>query len=267
MNRYFEREESLFAEWESRLQQNEPDADFVPDGLLYRGPIEYVDKDGFGFWTRYVGNEADQWDSANIRLLVLTKDLNDEDGGWDIREETGRLNNTGSEVIKTCRKYIYPNLTIWAYGLLNAANGRGISEYDMIPSWDELREFYETAPIARVNCKKSVGASSCSNSLLNHHLQTYGDLLLQQIQMYDADIILCCGGSGLIKDFVKRNYLLDLQKISESGWVYYSPSRNKVVIDSYHPSCRYSTKSMYEDMMDDMNKFLDNYAEFLNKHR
>jgi hypothetical protein len=85
--------------------------------------------------------------------------------------------------------------------------------------------------------------------------------------MYDADIILCCGGSGLIKDFVKRNYLLDLQKISESGWVYYSPSRNKVVIDSYHPSCRYSTKSMYEDMMDDMNKFLDNYAEFLNKHR
>ena len=110
--------------------------------------------------------------------------------------------------------------------------------------------------IARLNC------------WLQSHLETYGDLLLKQIELYDADIILCCGGSNLIKDFVKEMYLPDLEAVTDTDWTYYSKSANKLVINSYHPSypgC--SPEKMYESMMRDVEKFLDKFPLFTKPHR
>ena len=51
--------------------------------------------------------------------------------------------------------------------------------------------------------------------------------------MYDADIILCCGGRSAIKEFVNRYYLTDLQLFSKDDvWIYYSSSTRKEVIGS-----------------------------------
>ncbi len=257
MNKYYEKEEELFKRWKTRMIENEPMSDFVPDGILYRGEIDYVsNQDDTGYWTRARGHEALQWDSAAKRLLILTKDLHDV-SAWDIREETGRLNNIDKESVKTETKYFYPNLTLWAYSILNAMSGNDITDYDMTPSWDKLRKFYETAPISRVNCKKSLGGASCPDDVLQYHLETYGDLLLEQIMIYDADIILCCGGGGRIKNFIVKNYLPDLKPISETEWLYHSPSSNKILIDSFHPSAHKSKKKMYDEMMNDIKLFLN----------
>ena len=48
------------------------------------------------------------------------------------------------------------------------------------------------------------------------------------------NILLCCGASGAIKDFVAENYLTDLMKLN--NWIYYSPQTRKMVIDSWHPT-------------------------------
>lgn len=257
MDKYYEKEEALFKRWEARINENETNPDFAPDGMLYRGEITYVaNQDGTGYWSRSRGPEAMQWDSAARRLLILTKDLYD-DCAWDIREETGRLNDTGKDSIKTNVRYFYPNLTLWAYAILNALSGNDITEYEMTPSWDKLREFYETAPISRVNCKKTVGGSRCLDNVLKHHLDAYGDLLLEQIRIYDADIILCCGGSGMIKDYVIENYMDDFKPVSKAKWVYHSASSNKILIDSYHPSSFSSKKRMYDEMMNDVKLFLN----------
>lgn len=258
MNQYYEKEEELLERWRIRLRENEPMSDFVPDGMLYRGKIDYVSNHhgNAGYWTRARGDEASQWDSAAKRLLILTKDLHDV-SAWDIREETGRSNDFGKESVKTEIKYFYPNLTLWSYSILNAMSGNDITEYDMTPSWDQLREFYETAPISRINCKKSLGASSCPDDVLQYHLETYGDLLLEQIKIYDADIILCCGGGGRIKNFIVKNYLPDVKPISKAEWLYHSPSSDKILIDSFHPSAHKSKKIMYDGMMNDIKLFLD----------
>jgi hypothetical protein len=262
MRKYLDKENALFEEWQDRIRENEPVADFAPDGILYRGPIEFNDN-GTGYKPRTVGNSAIQWDTAPKRLLILTKDLYDTDGGWDIRYDTGRVWDAGMFVVRTSRARFYSNLTLWSYALLDASAGNPIDEFDMTPSWDELREFYETAPIARVNCKKTVGADTCPYDVLRKHLETYGDLLQRQIGMYDADIILCCGGSDLIKDFVKKTYLPDLENVEETDWMYYSKSRNKLVVNNYHPSypgCTY--ENMYEAMMREMRIFLERFPEF-----
>ena len=83
-------------------------------------------------------------------------------------------------------------------------------------------------------------------------------------------LILCCGGSGAIKNFVKSHYLPDLQVFSEKeAWVYFSPSTRKVVIDSYHPTFPKSWKNIekfYGYMMADLKNFLTAHSEYIRRN-
>ena len=244
MKTYKEREEELFARWMEACRVKDginPEEDFAYDGILFRGELELLN----GCWIRHSGNETELWDNAPCRLLILTKDTTRNGGQEDIREEAALKNNIGD------RKE-----------LLNAVQGGEIVEYDQTPCWDELCEHYASAPIARVNCKKEIGESSIKDEVLKAHIERYADLLQEQIAMYDADIILCCGGGGVIKDFVKNTYLPDLEKFSEAGWVYFSPSTQKIVIDSYHPTVRKKRQDIYEQMMADLKLFLDTHPEY-----
>ena len=259
MTTYKEREEELFARWMEACRVKDginPEEDFAYDGILFRGELELLN----GCWIRHSGNETELWNSAPCRLLILTKDTTRDGGQEDVREETALKNNIGER--KEAAAGIYRNLTLWSYALLNAVQGGEITEYDRTPNWDELREHYASAPIARVNCKKEIGENSCPNNLLKAHIERYADLLEEQIKMYDADIILCCGGSGIIKDFVKEAYLTDLEQFSDSGWVNFSPSTKKIVIDSFHPMVREVRQNIYEEMMTDLKLFLDTHPEY-----
>ena len=255
MTRYKDREEALFARWMQAYKEIDginPEEDFAFDGLLYRGEFKLVD----GCWERQTGNESELWDNAPYRLLVLTKDTTRNGGLDDMRIETGRANHTGGNVVSAGNNF-YRNLALWSYALLNAMQGGKIERYNNTPDWDRLREYYESLPIARINCKKQIGESSIADSLLKSHIEKYAVFLKEQIAMYDANIILCCGGRGIIKEFVNSHYLPDLVKFSTAGWIYYSPSTSKVVIDSYHPSALKSMESMYDEMMADLSEFLN----------
>ena len=187
MTTYKEREEELFARWMEACRVKDginPEEDFAYDGILFRGELELLN----GCWIRHSGNETELWDNATCRLLILTKDTTRNGGQEDIREEAALKNNIGDR--KEPAAGMYRNLTLWSYALLNAVQGGEIVEYDQTPCWDELREHYATAPIARVNCKKEIGESSIRDEVLKAHIERYADLLQEQIAMYDADIIL-----------------------------------------------------------------------------
>lgn len=112
---------------------------------------------------------------------------------------------------------------------------------------------FRGTPKSRVNCKKQVGGGSISNPTLKRYLETYAPFLAEQIDIYNASIILCCGNSGdqnLIFDFVKSQCLPDLEYVPDSdGWVFYSPSTGTIVIDSFHPSARIGYEETYTNMM------------------
>lgn len=244
-----EKEEQIQSEWREQAALNNDAEEFATDGLLFRGEIHYVD----GYWRRERGNEVENWNNSSHRLLILTKDLNDEEA-WDIREETGRRNMVAFSYERAIS--FYKNLRMWSYGLLQ-------STIDGYPSYDEARDmdisgpFYETAPIARINCKKQVGGSSISDQSMMYYLETYSEFLLKQIALYDADMILCCGcstGKNLILDFIRSQYLKDLICIPETdNWIYYSPSTHKIIVNSYHPSARIGYEDTYINMMKALN--------------
>lgn len=266
MKIYKEREEELFARWMESCEEKDginPDEDFAYDGILFRGELEFNN----GCWIRHSGNETELWDNAPCRLLILTKDTTRNGGQEDIREEAALKNNVGDKK-QPSAKMMYRNLTLWSYALLNAVQGGEIVEYDQTPDWDELQTIYASAPIARVNCKKEKGENSIKNTILKAHIAKYANFLQEQIAMYDANIILCCGGSGIIKNFVNGNYLPDLEKFSDAGWVYFSPATKKIVINSFHPGFPQfksynDVKISYEQMMSDLDAFLKAHPEYV----
>ena len=241
MNNIHINEEQIQAQWLAIAQARNDANDLCVDGLLFRGNIYYKD----GCWHRQRGNEETLWANTERRLLILTKDLNDDEA-WDIREETGRLNTVAFSYERAIP--FYKNLRMWTYLLLKGEAGN-VPPYDEARRMDVVGPFYENAPIARVNVKKQVGGSSISDATLMTYLETYAAPLRQQIALYDATIIMCCGCSNdrnLILDFVRSQYLPDLQPVSGTGdWIYYSPSTGKIVINSYHPSARIGYEDTY----------------------
>ena len=248
MTDYRIHEEELFARWEQRARKLHDNEDITRDGLLFRGELWF---DGYCQVHR-PGNEAAIWDAAPLRLLVLTKELFDEDG-WDIRGESGRVPSPRLENNRTAYRF-FPNMELWAYGLLNTP-GRTVVPFSKANKQPVLQAHYESAPIARVNCKKQPDAKAASNTVLTRYMENYADLLSEQIALYNANIILCSGGQGIIVAFLKKHLFADLEQVN--GHCHYSPSANVLVVRSFHPCYSvYSQKEMYANMMRDYQAFL-----------
>ena len=241
---YREQEEKLFERWTQRARKLR-DADMITkDGLLYRGEVWW---DGL-CQVHKPANEEQLWNDAGMRLLVLTKELFEEDC-WDIRTETGRVPSPRLTVRTALR--FFPNLELWAYGLLTIP--------DRKPT--RLQGFYENAPIARVNCKKQPDMKAASNAVLQKYMDNYSDLLKEQITMYKADIILCLGGQGIMINFLQKNVYPDLEEVNSHCW--YSPSANVLAVKQFHPCYNvYSRKEMYTNMINDYQAFLKTTPKF-----
>lgn len=250
---YRDQEEKLFERWAQRARKLR-DADMITkDGLLYRGEISW---DGF-CQIHHPANEQQLWDDAGMRLLVLTKELFEEDC-WDIRTETGRVPSPRLTV-RTAQRF-FPNLELWAYGLLTIPE-RKVIPFAKADNPTRLQGFYENAPIARVNCKKQPDMKAASNAVLQKYMDGYADLLREQITMYHADIILCLGGQGIMVNFIRKNVYTDLEDVN--AHCFYSPSANVLVVKQYHPTYNvYSRKEMYSGMIQDYQAFLKATPQF-----
>ena len=250
---YHKKEDELFERWAQRARKLRESDEITKDGLLYRGELWF---DGINQVCR-PSDEEQQWDDASLRLLVLTKELQDDDG-WDIRGESGRVPSPRL----TCRtaQRFFPNLELWVYGLMNIPD-RKVMTYARADNEVRLQGFYENAPIARVNFKKQPDIKAASNTVLQKYMRDYADLLKEQISLYDADILLCIGGQGVMVKFLADNVYSDLEQFNEHIW--FSPSKGVVVVKQYHPNYNvYSRKEMYVGMIKDYQDFLKDHPSF-----
>lgn len=251
--KYHKQEELLFERWAERARKLRHNDEIGKDGLLYRGPLWF---DGYN-QVRRKGGEEQQWADAEMRLLVITKEF-DEDDGWDIRGESGRVPSPRL----TCRtaQRFFPNLELWAYGLVNIPDRKVVS-FSKADNPTRLQGFYENAPIARIVCKKQSDAKAMSNTMLQKYMDGYADLLVEQIALYGANVILCLGGQGVIVNFIGKHLYKDLEEVNPH--CYYSAEDNVVVVRQYHPTYNvYSRSEMYTDMIKDYQAFLKQTPQF-----
>lgn len=241
------KEEELFERWAERARKLRDSDEITKDGLLYRGELWF---DGYN-QVRRKADEEQLWADAGMRLLILTKEL-DEDDGWDIRGESGRVPSPRL----TCRTAyrFFPNLELWVYGLMNIPD-RKVIPFGKADNEVRLQGFYENAPLARINCKKQPDVRTVGNTVLQKYLENYADLLGEQIAMYDADVILCLGGQGVMVNFIRKHLYHDLEQVNEH--CFYSAEANVAVIKQFHPCYNvYGRKEMYTDMIKDYQAFL-----------
>lgn len=250
-------EERIFGAYKARLQQKGLSDEVSADGLHYLGRFEYSDSET---WGRQPGEEEAKWDAVCAKkrgLVVLTKDLNDEEA-WDIRKEHGRKN--GCEVPTPSTAIFYRRLRMWVYGLMT------MDEKGMMPPCPDTlvaQKHFEEAAWVRVNLKKVPGDSTLADKVLQGYIDEFQDLLLQQLSLYDeASIYIDCAhheGRVLLCELYP-----DLQAFGtdDDPWIYYSESQKLIVINSYHPSYLGITKDYYDNMREAVADFFKAHPYF-----
>lgn len=247
MSYSFEENDKIIKKWRERAASR-GDGDISSDGVYYKGEL-YIDPNSNQMW-RYIGEEDKQWASAKRRILFVSKDLNEADNAYDFRS-IDLTHNTDKSLSFGCR--FNNNLLRLTTGL-SLLNQDGYPSYEEVNNIEYVNRIWDNTAIARINLKKHSGGPACPNPTLLDSINNYQDLILDQIKLLDPNIIVCCGGSGIIKDFVIEKYLGEKPasiKSNSDNWIYYSPSKDIWVIDSYHLNPRgYSTdKDLYENIM------------------
>ena len=232
-----EKENQLLEEWWNAHGNNPL---FCYDGLHLVGKAS---KDS-GAWemdeSDYPGKNEQVWNNSKVRCLFLTKDfnLNGDDEGVDIRKETGYDNSTDG-----LYHHFYSRHLMLLYGLCHIDLKTGeYPPFEEASNQDVYWDYFMEAPVVRINVKKIAGGPKCSKSLLREYIKKDKDRLKNQIDLYNANVIVVCNGAETdnpILELVKEMHP-DLRNIVLEGkgdpWVMYSAKDRVAVIWEWHMS-------------------------------
>lgn len=255
---------------------------FAPDGIMYKGELKeeirkYENGVSLFRWKREPSKkENEMWANAPLRVLFLTKDQNTcDDVAWDVRSESFRYPQKEYKDYLDTKNIFYRNIAYSLYGIMSTSANSMVS-YENIED-NKVVQLLERIIFARINCKKEVGYSSCSNSTLKDAIYNDNDskFLKRQILNLDADIFVCCGYSNKVEESgnIMLNFLntigynfKQLEEKSMGGWIYYDDenNRNKLAINSYHPSY---PGFDYNGLITAYCKFLKTHHDFMKSHR
>lgn len=171
--------------------------------------------------------------NAPVKLLFVLKEVN---GGqdWDLRE----FMNYG------CRPQTWNVIARWIEGIFNI-------DHDY--SWDEMqndndrrRKLY-IPQVSAVNVKKTSGGNVANSDLIQNSVENNKDHLRQQLQLYQADIIILCGTEKQYQTAIrnKPNW-----KMTSRGIWYYIDDNNSIVISFSHPEARTKECFLYYGLID-----------------
>ena len=211
------------------------------DGVAYKGSIKtFSGDDGQVYHERMAGNEEKIWNESPRRILFIAKELNDPNNPYDSRVVVRYDEQNG---IYSTDKFI-KNMLFINHGL-QKMNGENYEALDREISMDELMKVWDESAVAKINVKKQPGGSTANMYEISEAIVLFEDLLKAQLSLLDANIIVCCDGSGILIDRIKN--LLYSDAIQINDYVWYSPHSGVCLINSYHLKPRNKTyEEVYE---------------------
>lgn len=268
-NNYASKLDLLFMEWHQRMKANgdvyydeKEELAFTKDGIVYKNGEE--------------NEQTEQnWTNSSKRILFLLKDQHQkrEEGKsfWseDIRYWIKDVETDKDSATKQKHKNrelgnkFFKHLAFIFWGL-SKANLQNEWEYDeVVKHEDEVKEFFNTQPFALVECKKLPGEGSLEDTILIHHLNKYGDLLIREIELLKPNMIVCTSPhiyNFIINAYQKLHPQDGLKRIDEKehNSIRFHPKTNTIIFCSYHPSSfgKYGGKTNYDGVMNHYRAFL-----------
>jgi len=131
----------------------------------------------------------------------------------------------------------------------------GFTHYRKLPSVSKDEEIRKSVKnIAYINVSKFPGKSKSDPSLLREAYDNYKDLLLQQIELFEPDVVIF---GGTIDYFRSDLHLEGEYEKKESAW--YRVTAGRLYIQAYHPAQRNTAdKVLY---VNDIVEIIKGYCE------
>lgn len=179
------------------------------------------------------------WLSRKDRVVFVLKDQNQGDvkrkSTWDDDLRKWNLKGKGN---------FFPNIKRILWGVTHTDrdytpqifNNRTKKQMQA-----QIWEYAESTPFAMVECKKQPGYRSVSDAEVKHHLNAYGNLLVEEIRLLQPTCLLCTH-LEIYKLFLK---IYCGEGKGDSGY-YFNPERDTHIINCFHPSSRGKGHSPYE---------------------
>lgn len=222
------------------------------DGVAYKGVVHsFQNEKGDMVYERQPGNEETVWNNSVKRILFVLKELNDSNP-YDSRVVVTYDPDNGK--IPSNRNI--KNMLYVTKGILESRVDKA-SPFNENDDMNILMKMWDSAAVAKINVKKQPGDSVADTNEIADHMNTYKEFLKQQLQLLDANIIVCCDNRAGILSAIKE--LVYPHAIQLTNEVWYDKSSGAMLIESYHTSARISYKSFYDRVI---NNFVDALARF-----
>ena len=236
----------LFVRWKEKSEQTEhigEKSSFCEDGLMYKYGHEknYVDK---------------LWGKSQKRIMFFLKDAKEPSGDsrlWLYEEGTDYENN------RILKPKLMKVLAYWLYGFTTVEDGK-IEEFDTI-THEQLVECFNQVPFAYVESKKQSGESRIQSTVLSEYIDRYKDFLIEQIDILNPNIIVCCGEPQY--KFVLNKIYIGSEQIDKN--LFYNKGKQTLIFYSYHPSYYLREwkrpETFYKDLMSKYKLFLSMHPD------
>jgi len=181
------------------------------------------------------------YNESDIKILFILKEVNSEDGGWDLREYLRDRNE---------RTQTWNNITRWVIGIRNLNENlcwKG-SEIEEIPTEKRIQTLRS---ICAINLKKSPGGHTTDEKKLADVAKNDREYLNEQLSLYDPDLTICCGTivKNLFHELVRFEKPIDWRSTTR-GIDYHEYKRDKYVISYSHPEARVQDNLLYYGLLD-----------------
>ncbi|MFR1323829.1 MAG: hypothetical protein ACLSBL_01855 [Ezakiella massiliensis] len=184
--------------------------------------------------------DESQYLSAEYKIIYIMKEVNGGKG-WDLRDF---IKDGG-------RSQTWDNIARWTEGILNLDKDY---PWDYLKEDNEARRMKYLKKIGAVNLKKLSGTYESIPNEISAAACENKQIIKEQIDLYDPDIIICCGTAV---DYVNncidpayKNWQMTRRGIP------YIRLANKIIIDHCHPGARFRDSIKYYALVDAVHEIL-----------
>ena len=180
--------------------------------------------------------------TSKYKIVYIMKEVNGG-SGWNLKDF----------LYKGGRYSTWDNVSRWTEGLLNLNQ-----EYDWayLEKNNEKRRKDYLKKIGVINLKKKPGQNTSDYKEISRAASENRNLIKKQVDMYDPDIIICCG----IADAFIENYS-DSKSVNwdmTKRGIQFIRFKDKIIISFAHPEARIRDAYLYYALIDGVREILEN---------
>lgn len=179
---------------------------------------------------------------SKYKIIYIMKEVNGG-AGWNLKDF----------LYEGGRSFTWDNVARWTEGLLNINYEYS---WDYLEKNNEKRRKYFLKKIGVINLKKTAGHHTSEYKQISMAAFENRNLVKQQVDLYDPDIIICCGTA----DVFVRNYFdpkFVNWNMTKRG-IQYIIYKNKIVVSFAHPEARIRDAYLYYALIDGVREILEN---------